>query len=138
MAKKTECRKKSRVATKVKWAAAKAKKRAPLAVKCARQPRWPRTNRLPWRLVQAPAGQEPNWIYTVADRDREWFAIFRFHGPQKSLFEKTWRLSDIEEADPPLVIAAIDNCRPSAIHRKFVITGLERGKHVFCETSFAA
>jgi len=92
MAKKTECRKKSRVATKVKWAAAKAKKRAPLAVKCARQPRWPRTNRLPWRLVQAPAGQEPNWIYTVADRDREWFAIFRFHGPQKSLFEKTWRL----------------------------------------------
>lgn len=47
---------------------------------------------------KAPAGQEPNWIYTVADR--EWFAIFRFHGPQKSLFEKTWRLSDIEEVDP--------------------------------------
>ena len=47
---------------------------------------------------KAPAGQEPNWIYTVADR--EWFAIFRFYGPQKPLLEKTWRLSDIEELDP--------------------------------------
>jgi hypothetical protein len=42
----------------------------------------------------APAGQESNWIYTAPNR--EWFAIFRFYGPGKSLFDKTWRLPDIE------------------------------------------
>jgi hypothetical protein len=58
MAKKTECRKKSRVATKVRWAAAQGKKTRAgwdaAAVKAARQPRWTRTNRLPWRLVHLP------------------------------------------------------------------------------------
>jgi hypothetical protein len=46
---------------------------------------------------KAPTDQEANWIYTGADR--EWFAIFRFYGPEKPLFEKTWRLPDIERVD---------------------------------------
>ena len=44
--------------------------------------------------TKAPPGQEPNWIYTAADRD--WFAIFHVYGPQTPLLEKTWRLPDIE------------------------------------------
>jgi len=34
-------------------------------------------------------------------------------------------------------IAAVDVCLPSAIHPRFVVSALERGKHVFCETPFA-
>ena len=34
----------------------------------------------------------------------------------------------IESAD----IDAIDVCLPSAIHAKFVVSALNRGKHVFC------
>jgi hypothetical protein len=43
---------------------------------------------------QAPADQEPNWIYTAPDR--EWFAVLRCVGPAPPLAEKTWRLPDIE------------------------------------------
>ena len=34
-------------------------------------------------------------------------------------------------------IEAIDVCLPSAVHPEFVLSALERGKHVFCETPFA-
>jgi hypothetical protein len=40
-----------------------------------------------------PAGKEVNWIQTAAGRG--WFPFFRFYGPEKPLFEKTWKLPDI-------------------------------------------
>ena len=44
----------------------------------------------------APAGKESNWIPTDAKGRFE--ALFRFYGPEKPLFEKTWVLPDIEKA----------------------------------------
>jgi hypothetical protein len=43
---------------------------------------------------KAPSGQEANWIPTSPGEP--WFTMFRFYGQEKSLFEKTWKLSDIE------------------------------------------
>jgi hypothetical protein len=40
-------------------------------------------------------GKESNWIPTVTDGGFE--VLFRFYGPEKPLFEKTWRLPDIEK-----------------------------------------
>ena len=42
-----------------------------------------------------PAGQEKNWIQTVPGKG--WFPIFRFYGPLEPLFDKTWKLPDIEK-----------------------------------------
>ena len=44
---------------------------------------------------QAPAGHDANWIPTAAGKP--WFTFFRFYGPDKPLFEKTWRMTDIEK-----------------------------------------
>lgn len=44
---------------------------------------------------KAPAGKESNWIPTKAGGRFE--ALFRFYGPDKPLFEKTWVLPDIEK-----------------------------------------
>jgi hypothetical protein len=44
---------------------------------------------------QPPAGQEANWLPTVAGRG--WFPFFRFYGPEKPLFDKSWKLSDFEK-----------------------------------------
>jgi hypothetical protein len=41
-----------------------------------------------------PAGKDSNWIPTSTDGGFE--VLFRFYGPEKPLFEKTWRLPDIE------------------------------------------
>jgi hypothetical protein len=41
-----------------------------------------------------PPGQEKNWINTVPGKG--WFPIFRFYGPLQPLYDKTWKLSDIE------------------------------------------
>src|SRR5271165_383831 len=43
---------------------------------------------------KAPAGQESNWIYTPAEKS--WFPWFRFYGPEKPLFDKSWTMPDIE------------------------------------------
>jgi hypothetical protein len=43
---------------------------------------------------KAPAGKESNWVPTIAGRGFE--VLFRFYGPEKPLFEKTWVLPDIE------------------------------------------
>jgi hypothetical protein len=43
----------------------------------------------------APKGNESNWIATA--RGKPWLAIFRFYGPEKAVFEKTWVLEDLEE-----------------------------------------
>jgi hypothetical protein len=44
---------------------------------------------------KAPAGKESNWVPTDANRKFE--VLFRLYGPQKPLFDKTWKLSDIEK-----------------------------------------
>jgi hypothetical protein len=44
---------------------------------------------------KAPAGQESNWIYTPAGTS--WFPWFRFYGPEKALFDKSWKMPDIEQ-----------------------------------------
>jgi hypothetical protein len=42
----------------------------------------------------APAGKEGNWVPT--DPKGRFEVLARFYGPQKALFDKTWKLSDIE------------------------------------------
>jgi hypothetical protein len=42
-----------------------------------------------------PAGKESNWVPTRADGGFE--ALFRFYSPEKSLFEKKWKLPDVEK-----------------------------------------
>ena len=42
----------------------------------------------------APSGRESNWVPT--DPDRGFEILFRFYGPEKSLFERKWVLPDIE------------------------------------------
>ena len=44
---------------------------------------------------RAPAGKESNWVPTSTGGGFE--VLFRFYGPQKPLFEKTWKLPDIEK-----------------------------------------
>jgi hypothetical protein len=44
-----------------------------------------------------PAGKESNWVPTSTDGGFE--VLFRFYGPEKPLFEKTWKLPDIEKAE---------------------------------------
>jgi hypothetical protein len=44
--------------------------------------------------MQAPAGQENNWVTTA--KGGTWFVAFRLYGPDKPLFDKTWKLPDIE------------------------------------------
>jgi hypothetical protein len=46
---------------------------------------------------KAPAGKESNWVPTRNDGDFE--VLFRFYGPEKSLFEKKWQLPDIEKVN---------------------------------------
>jgi len=43
----------------------------------------------------APSGKESNWVPTSAAGGFE--VLFRFFGPEKTLFEKTWKLPDIEK-----------------------------------------
>jgi hypothetical protein len=42
-----------------------------------------------------PAGKESNWVPT--DPARKFELMFRLYAPTKALFEKTWKLSDVEE-----------------------------------------
>jgi hypothetical protein len=42
-----------------------------------------------------PAGQEPNWLYTQPGQ--KWFPWFRVYGPEKAIFDKSWKLPDIEK-----------------------------------------
>ncbi len=43
---------------------------------------------------QAPAGKESNWVPT--DTTGGFEVLFRFYGPETPLFDKTWRLPDLE------------------------------------------
>jgi hypothetical protein len=44
-----------------------------------------------------PAGQESNWVCTPSGQT--WFPWFRVYGPEKAVFDKTWRRPDIEEVN---------------------------------------
>ena len=44
---------------------------------------------------KAPKDKESNWIQTVPTKG--WFTIFRFYGPLKPWFDRTWKPGDIEE-----------------------------------------
>jgi hypothetical protein len=41
-----------------------------------------------------PAGRESNWLYTKPGE--KWFTWFRVFGPEKAVFDKSWKLPDIE------------------------------------------
>ncbi|MFJ2682191.1 DUF1254 domain-containing protein [Pseudomonas sp. NPDC087342] len=43
---------------------------------------------------KAPVGKEENWIPTKPGAD--WFTMFRFYGPDRALFDKSWKMLDIE------------------------------------------
>jgi hypothetical protein len=47
---------------------------------------------------KAPPGKEANWVPT--DPQHGFELLFRFYGPRKELFEKTWMLPDIESITP--------------------------------------
>jgi hypothetical protein len=44
---------------------------------------------------KAPAGQESNWLFTPTGK--KWFPWFRVYGPEKAIFDKSFRLPDIEQ-----------------------------------------
>jgi hypothetical protein len=46
---------------------------------------------------KAPAGVESNWISTPPGKD--WYPWFRFYGPEKAIFDKSWRLPDLEKVE---------------------------------------
>jgi hypothetical protein len=48
---------------------------------------------------KAPAGKETNWVPTNPSGKFE--VLFRFYGPEKPLFDKTWKLPDIERIAAP-------------------------------------
>ena len=41
----------------------------------------------------APPGKEANWLPTAGE---DFFLILRLYGPEKALFDKTWKMNDIE------------------------------------------
>lgn len=43
---------------------------------------------------KAPSGFEKNWVSTAG---KPFFLIFRLYGPEKPLFDKSWRLPDVEK-----------------------------------------
>jgi len=44
---------------------------------------------------KAPAGHAENWLYT--EPGKKWFPWFRLYGPEKPIFDKAWKLPDIEK-----------------------------------------
>lgn len=50
-----------------------------------------------WFGPKAPPGKDSNWIPTSASGGFE--VVFRFYGPEKPLFDKTWVLPDIEKTN---------------------------------------
>jgi hypothetical protein len=42
-----------------------------------------------------PVGRESNWLYTQSGQ--KWFPWFRVYGPEKAIFDKSWKLPDIEK-----------------------------------------
>ncbi len=58
-----------------------------------------------------PEGKEANWIKT--ENGKPWFLFFRFYGPEKQVFDRTWKLPDVERtaiagAAPLTRVAPVD------------------------------
>ena len=47
-----------------------------------------------WFGPKAPPGKDTNWVPTSQNGQFE--VLFRFYGPEKPVFDKTWKLPDIE------------------------------------------
>jgi Protein of unknown function (DUF1214) len=60
-----------------------------------------------------PAGQESNWFYTPSGQ--AWFPWFRVYGPEKAVFDKTWRLPDIEKLHPSSLSGMTVHSAPKAV-----------------------
>jgi len=45
--------------------------------------------------AKAPEGKESNWVPT--DPQRQFEVLARFYGPEKTFFDKVWKMGDIEE-----------------------------------------
>lgn len=45
--------------------------------------------------AKAPAGKEANFV--PVDPARKFELLFRLYGPEKPLFEKSWKLPDVEK-----------------------------------------
>ncbi len=45
--------------------------------------------------AKAPAGKEANWV--PVDPQRKFELLFRLYGPEKPLFDKSWKLPDVEK-----------------------------------------
>jgi len=86
----------------------------------------------------APEGRDANWVYTAPGK--QWVSIFRFYGPEKSVFDKTWVLPDIErvtraqaaQAQVPsvpsgVVLVTPDNFRRAESDMYFAISANEAG-----------
>src|SRR5580658_5797599 len=43
---------------------------------------------------EAPKGHESNWVQS--EPDKQWFIMFRFYGTKPAVFDKSWRMGDIE------------------------------------------
>lgn len=52
-----------------------------------------------WFGPRAPEGRETNWASTRVGGKFE--VLFRFYGPEKPVFDKTWKLPDIERVAAP-------------------------------------
>jgi hypothetical protein len=50
-----------------------------------------------WIGPKAPAGKESNWVPT--DPSGKFELLFRLYGPEKPLFDKTWKLRDAERIE---------------------------------------
>jgi hypothetical protein len=48
-------------------------------------------------IAERTAGTDANWVPTRAGGRFE--VLFRLYGPEKPVFDKTWKLRDIEKAD---------------------------------------
>ncbi len=46
---------------------------------------------------KAPKGKEANWVPTAAGK--EFFLYFRIYGPEKAVWEKSWKLNDLVKVD---------------------------------------
>jgi len=50
---------------------------------------------------KAPAGKESNWVPT--DPARKFELMFRLYAPTKALFDKAWKLPDVEQVSPQTI-----------------------------------
>ena len=44
-----------------------------------------------------PSGSDTNWVQTIPDEG--WFVLFRFYGPERGFYDKTWKLPDFEKVN---------------------------------------